>query len=146
MLTGFFVLPGFFVVSHRPARVFAQGAGDAAVPAPPPGMERYVMVFLRRGPAFDSVSTPDGHWVHLKHLAETGQRVAGGPLTDDGDIRGVSVFRVGSADAALKLARADPAVQVGRMAAEAHDWWGPAAIGVNHAAEVRQYSSLTDIP
>lgn len=140
------ILIGSSLVSHSPTRALAQDGRVMTAPAPPPGMENYVMVFLRRGPAFAAVSTPEGHWVHLKGLVEAGKRVAGGPLTDDGDIRGVSVFKVGSAEEAMKLAQADPAVEIGRMTAEAHPWWGPAAIGTNYAADARKYSSLIDMP
>lgn len=42
---------------------------------------------------------------------------------DDGDIRGISVHNVSSAEEALKLASEDPAVKYGRLIVEVHPWY-----------------------
>jgi uncharacterized protein YciI len=55
-------------------------------------------------------------------LAKAGKQVISGPCTDGGDLRGVSVLKVASLEAAAALAAADPSVQVGRLRFELHPW------------------------
>jgi uncharacterized protein YciI len=51
--------------------------------------------------------------------------VAAGPFGDDGQLRGIFVFRVASLDEAKALTASDPAVQAGRLAMDIHQWMVP---------------------
>lgn len=46
-----------------------------------------------------------------------------GPIGDDSDIAGISVYNTATMEEAIKLAEADPAVKAGRLIVEAHPWW-----------------------
>ena len=54
--------------------------------------------------------------------------IAAGPFGDDGRLRGIFVFRVGSLEEAKALTASDPAVQAGRLAMELHTWMVPEGI------------------
>lgn len=88
----------------------------------------FYMVLLHRGPQWTAAQTPElarlqeQHQTHVVALLDSGQAVAAGPLADDGEIRGVEILAVGSADDAKKLADADPAVKAGHLTAEIHSW------------------------
>ncbi|HUQ49834.1 MAG TPA: YciI family protein [Terriglobales bacterium] len=87
---------------------------------------------LVRGPA--AKITPPVHTLeqrqeiqkgHLAYLGEThkqGKLVMAGPFMEDGDWRGIVVYRVASVDEAQKIAADDPAVKAGRLALEARPW------------------------
>ena len=102
----------------------------------PPGMAVYYLVLLVKGPAWTAEESPElerlsaAHLAHLHELYESGRLILVGPLLDDGLIRGISVFRVGSAAEARALAEADPAVQAGRFVAELHPWMAQQGIRV----------------
>ena len=49
--------------------------------------------------------------------------VLAGPMGDNGDIRGLFLFRVATIEEAKELTAADPAVKAGRLVAEVHPWW-----------------------
>ena len=50
--------------------------------------------------------------------------LAAGPfLAEIGDLRGIAVYNVGSAEKARELASQDPAVQSGRLSVEVLDWF-----------------------
>ena len=103
-------------------------------PAVPPGMRRYYLCFLRRGPAWTAEESPDLarlHQAHLAHLAwllQAGHSLVSGPLLDAGDLRGLTIFRTDSLAAAQALAAADPAVQAGRFVVAIYPWWVPAGV------------------
>ncbi|MSP14188.1 MAG: hypothetical protein EXR62_14680 [Chloroflexi bacterium] len=86
------------------------------------------LVFLRKGPNWTAESTPEleqlqaAHRAHLRALRQSGKIRILGPLLDNGDIRGVSLFRVPSLEEARALAEADPAVIAGRLVIEIHPW------------------------
>jgi uncharacterized protein len=70
-------------------------------------------------------SPPDAQRAHLQHIAEmqaTGKLAAVGPMTDDGPLRGIVVFKI-DADEAKRLAAADPHVKAGRLRLELFTWW-----------------------
>jgi uncharacterized protein YciI len=107
-----------------PAR--RSGAGE-----PPPNMESYQLVLLKRGPRWTPERTPEtariqeGHLAHLTRLGEEGKIVLAGPFSDQADpgLRGACIYRVASVEEARALAEADPAVKAGRLAVEAVTWW-----------------------
>ena len=94
---------------------------------PPDMAVRYVRL-LRRGPNWTAEETPETERLQAAHLAygrqlvSDGKLILNGPMLDGGDLRGLSVLRVGSLEEAQALAEADPAVQAGRLNAEVHPW------------------------
>jgi len=103
-------------------------AGALLRPAPAPEMVTYQMVFLVKGPVWSAEPGPDSKRIQAEHLAHLGKMhkegklVLAGPLTDNGRIRGLAVYKVGTTEEARRLAEADPAVVAGRLAIEAHPW------------------------
>jgi uncharacterized protein YciI len=91
-------------------------------------MTTYYLVMLVKGPKWTPETSPaleqlqKDHLAHLGKMAAAGQLVLAGPLTDGGTIRGLGVFKVGSAEEARALEAEDPAVKAGRLAIEVHPW------------------------
>jgi uncharacterized protein YciI len=52
--------------------------------------------------------------------ADSGKLILAGPFADEGDLRGMLVFRVDSPEEAKALAAQDPAVKAGRLVLEWH--------------------------
>ena len=108
-------------------------AATAAAAAPPETeeweMATYQVAFLRRGPAWTPGSTPEleklqaAHLAHIGKMAETGKLIIAGPFSDGGDLRGMFIFRVDTAEEAKALAEQDPAVKAGRLVLEWHPWF-----------------------
>ncbi len=94
----------------------------------PEGIEVLFLGLLRRGPTWTPRGTPEvealqeAHRANVDRMKESGELVVAGPFGDDGDIRGVYVFRVGSIDEAIALTNTDPAVEAGRFVFELHPW------------------------
>ena len=94
----------------------------------PENLERFVITLLKRGPNYTTEPSPEleaQQRAHLDHLWQ--QHVAGtlvvmGPVLDDSDIRGFSIYRVETVEEALRLAEDDPGVKSGRFVIEAHPW------------------------
>lgn len=95
----------------------------------PEDMEVLFLGLLRRGPTWipeltDEVEAlQEAHLANIHRMKESGELVVAGPFGDDGELRGVYIFRVGSLDEAIALANADPAVKAGRLIFELHPWW-----------------------
>lgn len=100
----------------------------------PEDMEVLYLGLLRRGPTWTSVVTPEvealqeAHLANIERLQQSGELVVAGPFGDDGDLRGVYVFRVGSLEEAISLTDTDPSVQAGRLTFELHPWWVKKAV------------------
>lgn len=95
-----------------------------------PKMVKYYMGFLKKGPNWSSHSAAEnaeiqkGHLAHLGRMHEMGKLVVAGPFGDNGEIRGILVFRgKDSMEDLKKLAEDDPAVKAGRMVVELHPWY-----------------------
>ena len=92
----------------------------------------YFISLLRKGPAWTAEETPElaqlqaQHMAHTRHLMDTGAALAAGPVTDDGDIRGIKIFQTTTLAEARALAEADPGVRAGRFVVEIHPWMVPA--------------------
>ena len=99
-------------------------AADAA-----PQMEQVFLVLLRKGPIWSAEKTAESAAIQKAHLENIGAQwkakkmVIAGPMGEDGDLRGIFVYRVASLDEAKALAAEDPAVKAGRLKAEVYPWW-----------------------
>jgi uncharacterized protein len=96
-------------------------------------MRPYVMAFLKAGPNRDR--TPEearklqaAHRANINRLANDGKIVLAGPFADDGPLRGIYIFAVGTVAEAEALTNTDPAIQAGHLTIEPHPWYGSAAL------------------
>ncbi len=104
-------------------KVFSQTSTEGTT-----GMKTYYMVFLKKGPTLiqDSITAENiqkGHIEYLNKMYAEGFADLAGPLTDDGDIRGIVVYKTETLEEAKRLAEEDPAVKSGRLAVEVHPWY-----------------------
>ena len=94
------------------------------------------LAFLKKGPnrKEGDGETPEvqelqkAHLANINRLAETKKLILAGPFGDDGDFRGIFVFRVGSLQEAQDLCATDPMIKIGRLAVEIHPWQVPEGI------------------
>ena len=97
--------------------------------APPEDMEILYLGLLRRGPQWTPEVTPEvealqtAHLANIERMRKSGELLVAGPFGDDGELRGVYIFRVKSMEEALALTSTDPSVAAGRLAFEIHPWW-----------------------
>lgn len=100
----------------------------------PEKMTTAYLAFLTRGAKWTPEKTPQTEAIQKRHmdnimrLAEMKKLVVAGPFGDNGNYRGIFVFKVGSLEEAKQLAETDPAVQAGRLALEIHPWQVPEGI------------------
>lgn len=105
----------------------ATGLPAAEATAPPFEMTTYTLGLLVKGPKWTAEETPalqklqESHLAHIGEMARSGALLAAGPLTDNGTIRGILIFKV-SMEEAKALAEQDPAVKAGRLTVELHPW------------------------
>ena len=98
-------------------------------PEPQFKLVQFHMAILKKGPKWSATRTKETEQMHQAHLAraalllESGKAIVAGPLTDDGEIRGIYIFRAPSAEEAKAWANDDPAVASGHLVAEMHPWW-----------------------
>jgi uncharacterized protein YciI len=77
-------------------------------------MTTYYVGFLYRGAKWTPEETPEtrkiqeGHMANIQKLGAAGKLVIAGPFTDNGDLRGLYVFRAASAEEAKASSRATP--------------------------------------
>jgi uncharacterized protein YciI len=87
------------------------------------------MALLKLGPNWKGVDSPQQTKIHseqkayFEELVKSGKAVLGGPFEDDGDIKGLYVFRAKNADEARAWVEDDPAVKAGHLTVEMHPWW-----------------------
>jgi uncharacterized protein YciI len=99
-------------------------------------MDTVYLGFLKRGPNRKpgDGNTPEiqelqkAHIANINRLAELKKLVMAGPFGDDGDMRGIFVFRVGSIKEAEELAATDPMIKINRLRLELHPWKVPSGI------------------
>ena len=135
------LLFGGFLVAAGTAT--AQTTQSKAAPAEVGGYEMttYYVGFLYRGPKWTPEVTPEttriqeGHMANIRRMAEAGKLLVAGPFSDDGALRGMYVFTVGSMEEAEKLVQTDPAVQSGRLRFELHPWFAAKNIVVTPHAQ-----------
>jgi uncharacterized protein YciI len=91
-------------------------------------MTQYVMGFLKKGPNWSTGTKEEGariqelHLANIRKMAEDGKLIIAGPFTDNGDIRGVFIFKV-PMEEARAAAEQDPAIKAGRLVLELHPWY-----------------------
>lgn len=91
-------------------------------------MQKYFIIFLKDGPNRDQ-SEEEAKKIQAEHLAYLGGLYKkgilnlNGPVGDDSEIAGISVYNTATMEEAIELAEADPAVKAGRLVVEAHPWW-----------------------
>ena len=97
-------------------------------PSTPEGMEQYTLVFMNSGENWKPTHSvfPDTlkpHAAYMHKLMDNGNIALAGafPFDDPGNLRGVTIFRVGTAETA-KLVQQDPAVNAGLLKPEIHPW------------------------
>lgn len=99
-------------------------------------METVYFGFLKRGPNRKpgDGDTPEvqelqkAHIANINRLAETKKLVMAGPFGDDGDYRGIFVFRVSSIKEAQDLAATDPMIKIDRLRLDLHPWHVPVGV------------------
>lgn len=92
--------------------------------------------FLKKGPnrkdgddkVPEVVELQKAHIANINRLAQTKKLVMAGPFGDDGELRGVFVFRVDSLKEAQELAATDPMIKIDRLKIELHPWQVPAGV------------------
>jgi uncharacterized protein YciI len=98
--------------------------------AQPLKMNTVYLGFLKKGPnrKEGDGKTPEvqelqkAHLANINRLAETKKLVVAGPFGDDGELRGIFVFRVSSMKEAQELAATDPMIKIDRLRLELHPW------------------------
>jgi len=99
-------------------------------------MSTVYLAFLKRGPnrKDGDDKTPEiqelqkVHLANINRLAGMKKLIAAGPFGDDGDLRGIFVFRVSSLQEAQDLCATDPMVKIGRLVVELHPWEVPEGV------------------
>ena len=99
-------------------------------------METVYFGFLKKGPnrREGDDKNPEiqelqkAHIANIVRLADMKKMVMAGPFGDDGELRGIFVFRVASMKEAQDLGATDPMVKIDRLRLDLHEWHVP--IGV----------------
>lgn len=106
-------------------------------PEPQYEMTQYVVGFLERGPKWTPEVTPEttkiqeGHMANIKKMAATGKLAVAGPFMDNGDLRGMFIFKEVTVEEARKMAEVDPAIQAGRLVLKLHPWYAAKGLSVS---------------
>jgi uncharacterized protein YciI len=107
------ILPGATVMSAQETR---------------PARTTYYVAVVTKGPNWTAERTPELYRVSQEHRAwllkmgSEGKALLFGPFTDNGEIRGLYVFKVASAEEARRLCEIAPAVKFGQVQVEIHPW------------------------
>jgi uncharacterized protein YciI len=102
----------------------------------PLDMQTVYFGFLKKGPNRkdgddklpEVLELQKAHLANINRLAETKKLVIAGPFGDDGELRGIFVFRVESLKEAESLAATDPMIKIDRLKIELHPWQVPAGV------------------
>ncbi len=93
-----------------------------------PQMKEYFFVMLKRGTnrsqeSLTAQKLQAGHMAHIQKMADDGKLAIAGPFGDDGDWRGIFIFKTKTMDEAKALVEKDPMIMAGRLNYEIHPWW-----------------------
>ncbi|MDX2031463.1 MAG: YciI family protein [Blastocatellia bacterium] len=137
-------LGGIALVGSTPPReARAQESPQAASKPPQFDLEAYQFGFLRKGPNHGTGTKEEadkvqaGHMANIQKMGRSGKLMAAGPMGDDGNLRGIFLFKA-SAEEAKAMAAEDPAIQAGRLVLDLHAWQGPKGIGAKLMDEFRK--------
>ncbi len=107
----------------------------------PDEMRVYYIAFLKKGPNWTAVDSPErveiqkGHMEHIQNMAATGKLILAGPFIASPEFQGMFVFKTDTIEEAIELANQDPAVKSGRLRLEFHQWYSSKGINVNPELE-----------
>jgi uncharacterized protein YciI len=124
------VKAGFFVAEMHPW----WSEDVMKKPSSPIKLTTAYLALLTRGAKWTPEKTPateelqKAHLANINRLAEMKKLVVAGPFGDNGQLRGIFVFKVASIDEARALTETDPAVRAGRLAIDVHPWLVPEGI------------------
>ena len=110
------------------ALVRAEDAGKPAPAAPKFEMTTYYFGLITRGPNAGTGTQEErekiqaAHLANIKRLHDAGKLLVAGPFADNGEWRGIFIYKCASLEEAQGLAATDPAVQAGRLKVEIHPW------------------------
>ena len=98
-------------------------------------MQKYFLALLKRGDNRDqNKAEADSlqvlHMAHLSKMYDLGYADISGPMGDDGDLRGITIYNVPTFAIADSLANADPMVKAGRLKIEIKPWWAAKGYGL----------------
>lgn len=106
--------------------------------------EMYLFVLITKGPTWTPGETAEtkkiqeGHMANINRMWELGKLVAAGPMGDNGDLRGIFIFRGATKEEARLLCAEDPAIKSNRLKIEIFDWFGPRGIGEKYNQEAKK--------
>jgi uncharacterized protein YciI len=106
-------------------------------------LDTYQLGLLRKGPNSGTGTKEEaekiqaGHMANIGKMAQSGKLIAAGPMMDNGDLRGIFLFKA-SMEEAKALAAEDPAIKAGRLRMEIFTWMGPKGIGAKLNEEYRK--------
>ena len=97
-------------------------------PAEPAGFEQYTLVLWKRGQdwnpnASEFIDVMKQHLGFVKQMTDQENLAIAGllPFSDQGELRGVAIFRVGI-EQTFRLTKEDPTVKAGLLRTEIHPW------------------------
>jgi uncharacterized protein YciI len=99
-------------------------------------LESVYFGFLKRGPNRkegddqnpEIQALQKAHIANIVRLADMKKMVMAGPFGDDGDLRGIFVFRAASLKEAQDLSATDPMIKIDRLRIELHPWNVPVGV------------------
>jgi uncharacterized protein YciI len=103
-------------------------AAEPAPARPAFAMTTYYFCLLTKGPNRENLAKEEiekiqaGHMANIRRLAGEGKILVAGPFADDGDWRGIFIFKCATLEEAKALVATDPAIVAGRLKAEIHPW------------------------
>jgi uncharacterized protein YciI len=124
------VKSGFFVAEMHPW----WSEDVMKKPTTPVKLTTVYLALLTRGPKWTPEKTPateelqKAHIANIVRLAGLKKLVVAGPFGDNGELRGIFVFKVSSIEEARALTETDPAVQAGRLAIDLRPWMVPEGV------------------
>ena len=99
-------------------------------------LEQVYFGFLKKGPnrREGDDKNPEiqelqkAHIANINRLAGLKKLIVAGPFGDDGELRGIFVFRVASLKEAQDLSATDPMIKIDRLRIELHPWNVPVGV------------------